>query len=208
VIQVPGTIRLGKFKAVCEEERESAQGNDSYVLQQRAIIRLNDDLVRIKRAEDYTVLCDEANFHRSAGKRPSPLQYFIASIGFCMFSQMARFAAKLKVPIDDAEMAGTGNLEGGVVAEAAGGRVRRGPRLGASHGSGGIDEAAAGIEVARIEETSRRGHEIGIADVGVTVSEGELLSLGDQMQCPRVHGHARALAEVERLNELENLRNR
>jgi hypothetical protein len=102
--QVPGTIRLGKFKAVCEEERESAEGNDGYVLQQRAIVRLNDDLVRINRAEDYTVLCDEANFHKSAGKRPSPLQYFIASIGFCMFSQMARFAVKLKVPIEDAEM--------------------------------------------------------------------------------------------------------
>jgi uncharacterized OsmC-like protein len=102
--QVPGTIRLGKFKAVCEEERESAEGNDGYVLQQRAIVRLNDDLVRIKRAEDYTVLCDEANFHKSAGKRPSPLQYFIASIGFCMFSQMARFAVKLKLPIEDAEM--------------------------------------------------------------------------------------------------------
>jgi uncharacterized OsmC-like protein len=102
--QVPGTIRLGKFKAVCEEERESAEGNDGYVLQQRAIVRLNDDLLRIKRAEDYTVLCAEANFHKSAGKRPSPLQYFIASIGFCMFSQMARFAVKLKVPIEDAEM--------------------------------------------------------------------------------------------------------
>ena len=102
--QAPGTIRLGKFKAVCEEERENAEGSDGYVLQQRAIVRLNEDLVRIKRAEDYTVLCDEANFHKSAGKRPSPLQYFIASIGFCMFSQMARFASKLKVPVDDAEM--------------------------------------------------------------------------------------------------------
>jgi uncharacterized OsmC-like protein len=102
--EVPGTIRLGKFKAVCKEERESAEPNEGYVLEQRAIIRLNDDLVRINRAEDYTVLCDEENFHKSAGKRPSPLQYFIASIGFCMFSQMARFAKKLDVSVDDAEM--------------------------------------------------------------------------------------------------------
>src|SRR5215471_11277384 len=102
--EIPGTIRLGKLKAVCKEEHESAEPNESYVLEQRAIIRLNDDLVRINRAEDYTVLCDEENFHKSAGKRPSPLQYFIASIGFCMFSQMARFAKKLDVPLDDAEM--------------------------------------------------------------------------------------------------------
>jgi uncharacterized OsmC-like protein len=98
-------------RSVSENSRRSAKKSERALkattatfLQQRAIVRLNDDLVRIKRAEDYTVLCDEANFHKSAGKRPSPLQYFIASIGFCMFSQMARFAVKLKVPIEDAEM--------------------------------------------------------------------------------------------------------
>jgi uncharacterized OsmC-like protein len=103
--QVPGTIHLGKFKAVCEEEREpSHDSGEGYFLQQRAIIRLNDVGAGLKPAPTCTVLCDEANFHKSAGKRPSPLQYFIASIGFCMFSQMARFASKLKVPVDDAEM--------------------------------------------------------------------------------------------------------
>jgi hypothetical protein len=49
-----------------------------------AIIRLNDDLVRLERCKDYTVSFDEANFRKGAGKRPSLLQYFIASIGFCM----------------------------------------------------------------------------------------------------------------------------
>ena len=32
------------------------------------------------------------------------MQYFIASIGFCMFSQLKRFAAKAEVSIDDLEM--------------------------------------------------------------------------------------------------------
>jgi uncharacterized OsmC-like protein len=41
---------------------------------------------------------------RQTGKRPSPLQYFIASIGFCMFSQFARLAAKAEISIDDLEM--------------------------------------------------------------------------------------------------------
>ena len=101
----PGTIDLGKFRVVYEEERERASdGTDGYFLQQRAIIRLNEALVKFERAEDYTVLCDEVNFRKRAGNRPSPLQYFIASIGFCMFSQMARFAARLEVPLKNAVM--------------------------------------------------------------------------------------------------------
>jgi uncharacterized OsmC-like protein len=99
----PGTIDLGKFRVVYAEQRECPV-DDGYVLQQRAVIRLNEELVKIERAEDYTVLCDDATFRERAGKRPSALQYFIASIGFCMFSQLARFAAKLEVPIEDAEM--------------------------------------------------------------------------------------------------------
>jgi uncharacterized OsmC-like protein len=97
---VPGTIDLGKFRVVYEEERERpSDGADGYLLQQRAIIRLNEALVKLKQAEDYTVYCDDEN-----GKRPSPLQYFIASIGFCMFSQFKRLAAKSAVVLDDLEM--------------------------------------------------------------------------------------------------------
>ena len=50
------------------------------------------------------VLYDDENFKKHAGKRPSPLQYFIASIGFCLFSQLKRFAAKAEVLIDDLAM--------------------------------------------------------------------------------------------------------
>jgi uncharacterized OsmC-like protein len=100
-----GTIQLGKFRIFYEEERGRMAGGDKgYLLQQRAVIRLNEDLVKIERPEDYTVLCDEANFRKGSGSRPSALQYFIASIGFCMLSQLARFAAKLSVSLDDAEM--------------------------------------------------------------------------------------------------------
>jgi uncharacterized OsmC-like protein len=73
-------------------------------MQQRAFIRRSDDLVKIERSKNYTVLCDEENFTKAAGNRPTALQYFIASVGFCMFSQMARFAARLEVPLADAAM--------------------------------------------------------------------------------------------------------
>jgi len=102
---LPGTIDLGKFRVVYEEERQSpSDGKERYLLQQRAVIRLNEDLVKIEQQEDCTVYCDDENFKKNAGKRPSPLQYFIASIGFCMFSQFKRFAAKAEVAIEDLEM--------------------------------------------------------------------------------------------------------
>src|SRR4026209_2543113 len=102
---VPGTIDLGKFRVVYEEEREQGSGNlDNYLLQQRALIRLNEALVKIEQPEDYTVYCNDENFKKQMGKRPSPLQYFIASIGFCMFSQFKRLAAKAEVALDDFEM--------------------------------------------------------------------------------------------------------
>jgi uncharacterized OsmC-like protein len=102
---IPGTIDLGKFRVVYEEERErSSDGSDGYLLQQRAIIRLNQELVKLEQQEDYTVYCDDEKFKKQVGKRPSPLQYFIASIGFCMFSQLTRFASKANVSIDDLEM--------------------------------------------------------------------------------------------------------
>jgi uncharacterized OsmC-like protein len=101
----PGTIDLGKFRVVYEEERERpSDGSDGYLLQQRAIIRLNEELVKLEQQDDYTVYCDDQKFKQQHGKRPSPLQYFIASIGFCMFSQFKRLAAKSDVRLNDLEM--------------------------------------------------------------------------------------------------------
>ncbi len=99
----PGPIDLGKFRVLYEEERQrTSDDTDGYFLQQRAIIRLNEGLVKIERPEDYSVFCNDAEFRKQSGKRPSPLQYFIASIGFCLFSQMARCAVRLEVPLANA----------------------------------------------------------------------------------------------------------
>ncbi|MGH7796871.1 MAG: OsmC-related (seleno)protein [Candidatus Binatia bacterium] len=99
----PGTIDLGKFRVVYEEEHGS-DGTDGYLLQQRAIIRLNEALVKLEQPEDYTVYCNDEKFKEQHGKGPSPLQYFIASIGFCMFSQFKRLAAKADAGLNDLEM--------------------------------------------------------------------------------------------------------
>lgn len=100
---LPGTIDLGKFRIVYEEERRRSS-EDSYLLQQRAIIRLNEELVKLEECDDYAVFCDDADFRKQAGRGPSPLQYFIASIGFCMFSQLKRLAIRSAVPVEDLEM--------------------------------------------------------------------------------------------------------
>jgi uncharacterized OsmC-like protein len=96
----PGTIALGKFRILYEEEpQRSGVDHDRYLVQQRAIIRFNEDPVRVA-----TVYCNDDHFKQQAGRGPSPLQYFVAAIGFYMFSQLQRLAKKARVLLDDAEM--------------------------------------------------------------------------------------------------------
>ena len=101
---VPGTINLGRFRAAYEEKRARSDDDAEYVLLQRAVIRLNDELARLDSVEDFEVSCDHAQYKTATGHNPSALQFIVASMGFCMFSKMAWFAAKLKVPVDDAEL--------------------------------------------------------------------------------------------------------
>jgi uncharacterized OsmC-like protein len=49
---------------------------------QRARIRLIEDQLKEARVGEYTIVCDEAKARRGGGKAPSPLQYFVAAIGF------------------------------------------------------------------------------------------------------------------------------
>lgn len=81
--QVKSKVDLAKFRAVHEEQRERARkGPEGYTLQQRAVIRLVEDQLKEARVGDYTLLCDESKSRKGGGKGPSPLQYFVAAIGF------------------------------------------------------------------------------------------------------------------------------
>jgi hypothetical protein len=53
----PGTIDLGKFRVVEEEERQRpSEGADGYLLRQRAVIRRNQELVKLEQRNDYARL--------------------------------------------------------------------------------------------------------------------------------------------------------
>jgi hypothetical protein len=78
-----GRIDRAKFRAVQKEQRERAKaGPEGYTLTQRAVIRLIEDQLKEARVGEYTILCDEAKERRGGGKAPSPLQYFVAAVGF------------------------------------------------------------------------------------------------------------------------------
>ncbi len=78
-----GKVDLAKFREVTEEQRQQARrGPEGHVIRQRAVIRLVEDQLKEARVGEYTLLCDEAKSRRGGGKAPSPLQYFVAAVGF------------------------------------------------------------------------------------------------------------------------------
>ena len=78
-----GRIDLEKFREVMRKQQEAARkGPEGHTLVQRARIRLIEDQLKEARVGEYTILCDEAKARRGGGKGPSPLQYFVAAIGF------------------------------------------------------------------------------------------------------------------------------
>ena len=82
-MSVQGKIDSAKFREVMKEQQEAARKSpEGYTLVQRAKIRLIEDQLKEARVGEYTILCDEAKARRGGGKAPSPLQYFVAAIGF------------------------------------------------------------------------------------------------------------------------------
>ncbi len=80
---VGGKIDLVKFREANNEQRKRARsGKEGHTIQTRALIRLVEDQLKEARLGEYTILCDEAKSRRGGGKAPSPLQYFVAAVGF------------------------------------------------------------------------------------------------------------------------------
>ena len=78
-----GRINLEKFREAHREQRKQAkEGSEGYTIRQRAVIRLIEDQLKEARVGEHTLLCDEAKSRKGGGKAPSPLQYFVAAVGF------------------------------------------------------------------------------------------------------------------------------
>ena len=76
-------IDLAKFREANREQRERAKtGPEGHTIRQRAVIRLIEDQLKEAGVGEYTILCDEAKSRKGGGKAPSPLQYFVAAVGF------------------------------------------------------------------------------------------------------------------------------
>jgi hypothetical protein len=83
VSKLAGKIDLAKFRETNREQRELAKSSpEGHTIRQRAVIRLIEDQLKEARVGEYTILCDEAKSRRGGGKAPSPLQYFVAAVGF------------------------------------------------------------------------------------------------------------------------------
>ena len=77
-----GRIDLTKFRESVKEQQEAARKPDGHKLVTRAKIRLIEDQLKEATVGEYTIWCDEAKTRRGGGRAPSPLQYFIAAVGF------------------------------------------------------------------------------------------------------------------------------
>ena len=78
-----GLIDRAKFKQIQEQLRERARGDpEAGRITSRARIRLIGDQVKEAQTGGFTLRCDEAQERRGTGTAPSPLQYFVAAIGF------------------------------------------------------------------------------------------------------------------------------
>ena len=77
-----GKIDLARFRETMKEQRQQAQKPGGHTLTTRAKIHLVEDQLKEARIGEYTIRCDEAKSRRGGGTAPSPLQYFVAAVGF------------------------------------------------------------------------------------------------------------------------------
>ena len=77
-----GKIDLAKFRETMKEQQEEARKPGGHLLTSRAKIRLLENQLKEATIGEYTIQCDEAKSRRGGGTAPSPLQYFVAAVGF------------------------------------------------------------------------------------------------------------------------------
>ena len=78
-----GLIDTARFKAHQDRTREEVRRSaDPPKIISRASIHLIADQLKEARVQQFTLRCDEATERGGGGTAPSPLQYFVAAIGF------------------------------------------------------------------------------------------------------------------------------
>ena len=77
-----GRINREAFRETMREQQAAAKQPGGHQLVTRAKIRLLEDQLKEATVGEYTIFCDEAKSRRGGSRAPSPLQYFVAAIGF------------------------------------------------------------------------------------------------------------------------------
>lgn len=78
-----GLIDTAKFKRIQDERKAKALADaEGGRMVSRASVRLIGDQLKEAHSGGFTLQCDEAQERRGTGTAPSPLQYFVAAIGF------------------------------------------------------------------------------------------------------------------------------
>lgn len=70
----------------------------------RASVRTVGNLLKEARVGQFTFQSDEAAMLGGDGAAPNPLAYFVASIGFCLLTQLTRACALEDIPVESMSM--------------------------------------------------------------------------------------------------------
>jgi uncharacterized OsmC-like protein len=98
-----GRLDIDRIKRAHDERREELAGS-APPLTVRAIVRVVEDQLKEARVGQFTFQSDETAHLGGRGKAPTPLAYFVASVGFCLLTQYTRAAAIHGVPVDDLQI--------------------------------------------------------------------------------------------------------
>jgi len=102
---VKPTIDLARIRAAHEERGVAMREPDAHRrIITRAKVRTTGNLRKEARVGKFTFQSDEAAMLGGDDTAPNPLAYFVASIGFCLLTQLTRACALEDLPIESIEM--------------------------------------------------------------------------------------------------------
>ena len=103
--QASGTIDLVRIRESHEARGEKIRMEDPNArIVTRATVRTVGNLLKEARVGQFTFQSDEAAMLGGDGLAPNPLAYFVASIGFCLLTQLTRACALEDIPVESMSM--------------------------------------------------------------------------------------------------------